>query len=258
MKKLWILLLLCGLGLGSAVVAQGKEKGTRVEQSYLSEEQESVIEHIKTFAKNNQTVMKQLTAFLSSLQKGVDQGELSAQEAKKVRQAAVFAAQKHKDQLKKNKEQTPYIVHPLGVAEQIMRIGGSYDADILIAALLHDSIENTDTTYEEIEQKFGSKVAGYVREVTEDQTLPLKVRKKLQIIHAFHQSQGATLIKLSDKLHNLHTLMVDPPAGWSQDKTDQYFQWAQAVIDNLPESNLPLKEAVHKEIAGYWEMQEKK
>jgi len=258
MRRKWMLwaLVACSACFASVPLMQ-KERPVIVELPEQVAVKASVVEHVRDLVQDNTAVMKQLHSFFQEVQQGVEIGTLSQEDADHIYQATLFAAQRHKDHMRKNAEHTPYIVHPLGVAEQIMRIGHAYDADVLIAALLHDVIENTNTTYAEIESVFGKDVTHYVKEMTEDQNLPIKMRKKLQIIHAFHQSAGATLIKLSDKLHNLHTLVTDPPMGWSQDKMDQYFQWAQAVVDNLPEANVSLKDAVHHEIAAYWEMQAK-
>lgn len=257
MNKRWISLMLFCFTVAAPVVALEGGPQVVVKEENASGIKGSVMDVIKRLSHENKAVSKQLSSFLQALKQGEEEGIVSLEDAKKIRRAAVFAAKKHKDHLRKNAEETPYIIHPLGVADQIMRIGHVYDADVLVAALLHDSIENTDATYAEISEKFGSVAANYIKEVTDDHNLPMKVRKKMQIIHAFHQSEGATLIRLSDKLHNLHTLRTDPPAGWTQDKVDQYFQWAQAVIDNLPTVNSTLKEAVHQEIATYWEAQEK-
>lgn len=227
------------------------------EKGFSSENIEGAKASLKKWAKANKDIMQQFDLFVKSLQKGVDEGALTSTEAKKILTAVSFAAEKHKLQLRTNTEKTPYIIHPLGVTEQLMRIGHVYDVDVLVAALLHDVLDDTGTTVQEISGYFGDKVAAYVQEVTGDMKLSSKERKKMQIIHAFNQSKGATFIKLSDKLHNLNTLMQDPPAGWSQERMDQYFQWAQAVVDNLPDVNKPLKEEVHKTIARYWNAQGK-
>jgi hypothetical protein len=86
--------------------------------------------------------------------------------------------------------------------------------------------------------------------------LTLKEQKKSQIIQAFHQTPSVAIIKLSDKLSNLITLAKTPPSSWTRDRIDQYFQWAQSVIENLPEANPLLKQAVRDVISNYWEKQD--
>ncbi len=208
------------------------------------------------FAKSDKDVLEQFTAFERSLQKAVEKKHLREADVVKILQAVSFAAEKHQSQFRKNATKTPYVIHPIGVANHVVAIGEVYDVDVIIAALLHDVMDGTDATYDEIAVYFGLEVAKYVQEVTGDLTLSDKEQKKRQIIEAPNQSKGATIIRLADKLHNISTLMKDPSQGWSQDRLDGYFVWVHAVIDHLPCVNDPLKEAVHKTIAGYWEGQE--
>ncbi len=133
---------------------------------------------------------------------------------------------------------------------------GVYDKEILVAALLHDVMDEAGTTYEEISNLYGKTVSQYVQEMTVKKELTLKEQKKLQIIQAFHQTPSVAIIKLSDKLSNLGTLAKTPPTSWTRDRIDQYFQWAQSVIENLPEANPLLKQAVKDVIFSYWEKQE--
>ena len=165
-------------------------------------------------------------------------------------QALQFAAEKHRWQIRKNKAQSPYIIHPMGVARHILVVGNVTDVNILIAALLHDTVEDTDTTFEEIEKAFGPVVAGYVREVTDDKSLPKEVRKELQIEHAPHKSPGAAMIKLADKHYNLTDLIHETPVEWSEERANAYFEWAKKVVDALPDVNLALKKAVDDVIAA--------
>jgi guanosine-3',5'-bis(diphosphate) 3'-pyrophosphohydrolase len=210
---------------------------------------------VEKFAHANANVLKQFDRFKESLQKSYSDKSMSKEDVELVLQGVAFAAEKHQAQTRKNADHTPYIIHPIGVADSIVRIGGVHDAKILVAALLHDTVEDTDTTFEEISKQFGDKIADYVKEVTDDKSLPTRARKKMQIIHAFHKSKGAAIIKLSDKLYNLNNLLQDPPKDWTRERIDQYFQWAQTVIENLPSANDDLKQAVHDVIAEYWEKQ---
>lgn len=165
-------------------------------------------------------------------------------------QAIHFSAQKHKTQKRKNSKQTPYICHPVGVAHRLAIDAGIDDEDVLIAALLHDTVEDTDTTLEEIERLFGSRVAEIVDEVSDDKTLPKHVRKQQQIDHAPHISHEAKLVKLADKLDNLTDLLTDTPIGWEPQRVTQYFDWAEKVIRGLRSTNEPLETAIDDVLAN--------
>jgi (p)ppGpp synthase/HD superfamily hydrolase len=143
--------------------------------------------------------------------------------------AAHFSADRHRDQRRKGARGTPYINHPLEVAERIVRVGGIDDLDILIAAILHDTIEDTETTADEIEDQFGSAVAGLVLEVTDDKSLTSSERKRLEIEHAPHLTTGAKLIKLADKISNVADTESNPPASWSRQRRRDYLDFAEQI-----------------------------
>ncbi|XP_061520263.1 guanosine-3',5'-bis(diphosphate) 3'-pyrophosphohydrolase MESH1 isoform X4 [Phycodurus eques] len=124
-----------------------------------------------------------------------------------------FAAEKHRNQRRKDAEKTPYINHPIGVARILSHEAGITDIVVLQAALLHDTLEDTDTKPEELETKFGQIVAGIVQEVTDVKSLPKAERKRLQVEHAPHCSHQAKLVKLADKLYNLRDLNRCTPVG---------------------------------------------
>ncbi|RYD27396.1 MAG: HD domain-containing protein [Verrucomicrobiaceae bacterium] len=147
--------------------------------------------------------------------------------------AAPFAAKKHSTQRRKNAAADPYINHPIEVAEHLSSVGGVTDEDMLIAALLHDTVEDTDTTREEIAGLFGENVASLVMECTDDKSLPKEERKRLQIVNAPHKSPGAKQIKIADKTCNLRTLAEDPPADWPLQRRREYFEWAEKVVVGL-------------------------
>src|SRR5690242_9518877 len=109
--------------------------------------------------------------------------------------AAAFAAHKHRDQRRKDAGATPYINHPLGLARILTAEGGVTDAATICAALLHDTIEDTETTAAELEAQFGVEIRAIVEEVTDDKALPKADRKRLQIEHAPHISDKAKLVK---------------------------------------------------------------
>lgn len=159
-----------------------------------------------------------------------------------VLKAAQFAALKHRDQRRKDVESTPYIIHPISVALAIAEIGGIEEPEILAAALLHDTLEDTDTSVSELDEIFGETVRKYVEEVTDDKSLPKEERKQKQIEHAATLSRGASLIKLGDKISNVSDVSHSPPAGWDTERRKQYLDWAEAVINNCPKVNTALEE----------------
>ena len=147
--------------------------------------------------------------------------------------AALFAAHKHRDQRRKDEAASPYINHPLSLASVLAVEGGITDVATLCAALLHDTIEDTDTTGDEIEREFGPKVRRLVEQVTDDKSLPKAQRKLAQIEHAAHIDQEAKRVKLADKICNLRDVALAPPVGWSVERRREYFDWARSVIDRV-------------------------
>ncbi len=158
-------------------------------------------------------------------------------------EALAFAARKHRDQRRKDTAATPYINHPVDLARVLSAEGGITDTRTLIAALLHDTVEDTDTSFEEIGALFGAKVADVVREVTDDKSLPKEDRKRLQIEHAPHIGKRAALVKLADKTSNLRDVASSPPRGWPLERRRAYFDWAKAVVDALPPVSRKLRAA---------------
>lgn len=159
----------------------------------------------------------------------------------KLLRAARFAAVKHVKQKRKGNDEAPYINHPLEVANLLANVGKVEDYDVLIAAILHDTIEDTETTREEIAEKFGETVAKMVLEVTDDKSLPKAERKQKQIEHAPHLSHGAKQIKLGDKISNIRDVMENPPDGWSDKRRREYVEWGEKVIDGLRGANAKLE-----------------
>lgn len=144
--------------------------------------------------------------------------------------ALSFAAEKHRDQRRKDAEASPYINHPIAVASVLATDAGITDQALLLAAVLHDTLEDTVTTFEELQQMFGAEVAGLVREVTDDKSLPKQERKRLQVEHARSASPGAKCLKIADKVCNVRDVTSTPPASWSLDRRRQYLDWAEAVV----------------------------
>jgi len=146
--------------------------------------------------------------------------------------ALELASLKHRDQRRKDQEKSPYINHPIAVAALLAQHGIT-DPIALVAAVLHDTIEDTTTTREELVAAFGEAVAACVCEVTDDRSLPKDRRKELQVEHAAHLSRSAKLVKLADKICNLRDIIDSPPADWPVKRRQDYVVWCKCVIDEL-------------------------
>jgi GTP diphosphokinase / guanosine-3',5'-bis(diphosphate) 3'-diphosphatase len=144
-----------------------------------------------------------------------------------------FAAQKHRFQRRKDKEASPYINHPIQLANVLWREGGVTDPAVIAAALLHDTIEDTQTSWQELRGEFGDEVADVVLEVTDVNWLRKSARKRLQVSKARHASECARLVKLADKICNLRDVAAHPPHNWSLERRREYFEWAREVVDRL-------------------------
>ncbi|KAL9693212.1 hypothetical protein quinque_012497 [Culex quinquefasciatus] len=155
-----------------------------------------------------------------------------------------FAAVKHRNQRRLDSDKTPYINHPIGVAHILTAEGGVTDFEVIQAAILHDTVEDTDTSFEEIEQNFGLRVRQIVAEVTDDKSLAKAERKRLQIEHAAVVSPQAKLVKLADKIYNLRDLQRCKPEGWTEERRREYFAWAKKVCDNLKGTNRALEDVL--------------
>jgi GTP diphosphokinase / guanosine-3',5'-bis(diphosphate) 3'-diphosphatase len=147
--------------------------------------------------------------------------------------ALEFAAQKHRDQRRKDKEASPYINHPIQLANVLWHEGGVADPVVIAAALLHDTVEDTETSWQELRGEFGDEIADIVLEVTDVKWLKKVVRKRLQVARARHASKSARLVKLADKICNLRDVAARPPAGWPLERRQEYFEWAKEVVDKL-------------------------
>jgi GTP diphosphokinase / guanosine-3',5'-bis(diphosphate) 3'-diphosphatase len=161
--------------------------------------------------------------------------------------AILFAAEKHRNQRRKGAEQAPYINHPIAVAEILWRVGGIRDEVTLLAAILHDTVEDTETSPEELEERFGAQVCSVVMEATDDKDLPKAERKRLQIVNAPHKSVRARAVKIADKISNLRDIVHTPPPDWGETRIREYVLWSEKVVAGL-RGHHPALEAAYDEV----------
>ena len=157
---------------------------------------------------------------------------ITAQPSDKIEEAKRFAEEAHRGQTRKGAGAEPYVIHLAEVAELVTRFGGSETA--ILAAWLHDTVEDCTVTQADIAALFGEAVARVVMELTDDKSLPKPERKRLQIVHAPQKSPEAALVKLCDKMSNVRAVGVNPPLHWPQDRKRAYVDWAVMVTDGLP------------------------
>jgi (p)ppGpp synthase/HD superfamily hydrolase len=161
--------------------------------------------------------------------------------------ALLFAARKHRAQRRKDEEASPYINHPIEVAQLLATVGEVTDLATLQAAILHDTLEDTDATADEIDERFGPRVLALVRELSDDKSLPKQVRKELQVKHAATASHGAKLVKLGDKISNVRDMAHSPPRDWPLERQREYLTWCARVVDGCRGAN-PALEARFDEV----------
>jgi (p)ppGpp synthase/HD superfamily hydrolase len=156
--------------------------------------------------------------------------------------AAVYVAEKHVNQRRKGQTSEPYINHLIEVAHLVADANPEPDVNLVIAALLHDAIEDVGVSKEEIANRFGDDVAELVAEVTDDKSLPKKERKRLQVENAPKKSARAQVIKLADKISNVQAMISSPPADWDSQRRKEYVEWAARVVAGLSAPNPALKQ----------------
>jgi len=161
-----------------------------------------------------------------------------------------FATRKHSDQRRKGENCEPYINHVAEVASLLAESTGGEDAVLVLAGLLHDTVEDTGTTPDEIEKLFGREVRDLVIEVTDDKTLPKKIRKMRQVENAPSKSRRARMLKLADKTSNLRAIVSSPPVEWDRARKLEYFEWAKAVADSCRGLNPGLEAAFDEAYAA--------
>lgn len=159
-----------------------------------------------------------------------------------------YAAIQHRYQKRKDSDKTPYINHPIGVMNILANECNIHDNNVLIAAVLHDTIEDTDTTYNDIVTRYGKYIADIVQQCTDDKSLPASQRKIQQIEHAKHNelSYQAKLVKLADKLYNLRDIIRAASPTWNINRIQGYMIWAKQVTQYIDNANDVLRNALNK------------
>ena len=165
---------------------------------------------------------------------------------RRIMAAARFAAEKHAQQRRKGENGEPYFNHLLEVAGLIADSSRDLDVELMMAAFLHDTVEDTGVTLQELEHRFGKDVATLVAEVTDDKSLPKETRKQLQVQHTPGKSSRAQTLKLADKISNLRAIISSPPVGWSLERKQQYFEWARQMVSGIASPNEFLKSEFDK------------
>lgn len=174
---------------------------------------------------------------------------MTQQSAKGILRALSFAAERHRDQRRKGAGAPPFVNHVIEVADLLASVAGVTDIDTLVAAILHDTIEDTDTTGAEIEANFGRAVRGIVEEVSDDRTLHFQERKRLQVLNAPKLSRSAKLVRIADKISNVRAVGEAPPVGWAPERRADYLEWARQVVDGCRGVS-PALEALFDEVAA--------
>ncbi len=163
--------------------------------------------------------------------------------------ALAFAARKHSRQRRKDREASPYITHVIAVTQVLVTDGGVRDEDLLLAAVLHDTLEDTQTSIEELRAEFGAAVGGLVAEVSDDRTRPVEERKRLQVLHAPALSAQAKQLKVADKTCNVRDIVERPPVLWSGRRRLEYLLWSAEVVAGCRGVNARLEQAFDDALA---------
>jgi hypothetical protein len=158
-------------------------------------------------------------------------GNLMIADLSRLTTALSFAAEAHRNQRRKGAAQEPYINHLIEVLDLVVQTTGGADMDTLIAALLHDVVEDTPRTYEDVARSFGERVAEIVRENSDDMSLPKDERRRARIAAMAHKSREARVVKMADVISNLRAIAVSPPAGWSAERKLGYLEGCRQLVD---------------------------
>ena len=173
----------------------------------------------------------------------------SGSDARRLLGALRFAAERHRDARRKGETAAPYINHPIAVADQLAAHGLGDDVELLMAAVLHDVIEDTDATYEDVQRQFGGRVAGIVQDVSDDKSLDREARRRLVVDTIARKSREARLIKLSDLIANVHDVIHHPPR-WTLERKLEYLRWAERVAAAVSGTHAGLESELAGKIAA--------
>jgi GTP diphosphokinase / guanosine-3',5'-bis(diphosphate) 3'-diphosphatase len=171
------------------------------------------------------------------------------EEVSLILRALKYAALKHCDQRRKDERASPYINHPITVAETLWQIGGVRDVATVVAGILHDVMEDTDTARQELEKEFGAEIGSIVQELTDDKQLPKALRKRRQLENAPHLTLRARQVRIADKISNLTDIIHSPPARWPLERRKEYIEWAGNVVDALRGTNPTLEQCFDRLLA---------
>lgn len=149
----------------------------------------------------------------------------------KISRALDFSARKHVHQRRKGELAEPYVNHVTDVARILAEATDGNDATLIIAGLLHDTIEDQNVTHEELTSMFGREVGDLVLEVTDDMRIPKPERKLLQVANAPRKSARAKMLRIADKTSNLNSVLTSAPKHWDYARRREYFEWAKRVVD---------------------------
>ena len=217
-----------------------------ISQQKIDEAIQNCKQELSGLSNNNANVLQRFDRLVDVLKTHYVETD-SSFPISKLLDAISFAAQKHQNQTRKDEAATPYITHPMGVALSLWEEGSVRNPAVLIAALLHDTLEDTDATKEEIAALFGNQVSEIVEELTNPSGLSSQEAKAWQIQHAPSLSPEAKLVKLSDRLYNVRDLRV-PPVGWSADYIQKYYEWGQKLLDALQGTHPAMEQLLQDEI----------
>jgi (p)ppGpp synthase/HD superfamily hydrolase len=160
-----------------------------------------------------------------------------------VTRAALYATRRHSGQTRKGKAAEPYANHLAEVAFLLASTAEEPDACLVAAGWLHDTLEDTAATRDELDQLFGKHVTDIVVEVTDDKSLPKSERKSLQVMNTPKKSVKARLLKVADKISNLDAIATSPPKDWDATRCNEYVDWAESVVASCKGLNAALDKA---------------
>lgn len=159
-----------------------------------------------------------------------------------VSRAADFAARAHVDQHRKGAALEPYLNHLAEVAVMLSVATDGLDPVLVAAGWLHDTVEDTAVTLDDLVQRFGLEVAGVVAEVTDDKTIPRDERKRHSVLTIASKSRRAQYLKVADQASNIRALVTTPPTGWTLERQVTYVDWGVAIVERVVERHPHLEE----------------